>query len=339
MSRPGVHNAVPCRLCGGKFFPSSLPFHEKSCAKKQKTAEVPCVYCDALLRRDDMEHHLRGSNCPEKAAARLRQKKAVHSNSPEKAATMSGGNFRNAAGSGAMAVKDLCSSTSSPPPFRKTAPAVNRAQNDSFSGDMGGMGGMGAQSADGRIACAVCSRQFSADRVATHQKICRKISNGKNGGTVQKYDASESRVSAIRDQMGLSKLDSRAKGGGKKKSTMVKSTQLAKPNRWGGPGEEDVKRSLKEEAAGDKKSKWRAQHADFQAHIKNAKKIQNHINNGGDVRDLPTMPSTANSEEASFIACSNCGRTFNENAHARHAPLCKGIINKARGPPTHNRYR
>ena len=27
-------NAVTCNMCGGQFFPASLPFHQKSCAKK-----------------------------------------------------------------------------------------------------------------------------------------------------------------------------------------------------------------------------------------------------------------------------------------------------------------
>ena len=34
---------VACAMCGGKFFPSSLPFHQKACAKRAQTATAASI--------------------------------------------------------------------------------------------------------------------------------------------------------------------------------------------------------------------------------------------------------------------------------------------------------
>mmetsp|Transcript_72636 Transcript_72636/g.166629 ORF Transcript_72636/g.166629 Transcript_72636/m.166629 type:complete len:911 (-) Transcript_72636:231-2963(-) len=49
--------AVACPTCGGKFFPRSLPFHAKSCAKKSALVELPCPFCDKLFVRTKLEDH------------------------------------------------------------------------------------------------------------------------------------------------------------------------------------------------------------------------------------------------------------------------------------------
>mmetsp|Transcript_15553 Transcript_15553/g.39398 ORF Transcript_15553/g.39398 Transcript_15553/m.39398 type:complete len:912 (-) Transcript_15553:217-2952(-) len=49
--------AVACPTCGGKFFPRSLPFHVKSCAKKSALVELPCPFCDKLCVRTQLEDH------------------------------------------------------------------------------------------------------------------------------------------------------------------------------------------------------------------------------------------------------------------------------------------
>ena len=50
--------AVQCELCGQQFFPSSLPFHMKSCVVKQQFVEVPCPHCDEAVRQCDLSHHI-----------------------------------------------------------------------------------------------------------------------------------------------------------------------------------------------------------------------------------------------------------------------------------------
>ena len=69
----GVRNTVICSMCGGKFFPASLKFHEKACKKKQQYLEIPCSYCDEMVRKTDMDIHLR--RCPERKASERRQRK------------------------------------------------------------------------------------------------------------------------------------------------------------------------------------------------------------------------------------------------------------------------
>ena len=55
----GFHKrAITCELCGQQFFPSSLPFHLKSCVVKQQYVEVPCPHCDEPFRQCELQHHI-----------------------------------------------------------------------------------------------------------------------------------------------------------------------------------------------------------------------------------------------------------------------------------------
>ncbi|EPR61262.1 hypothetical protein TGGT1_313665 [Toxoplasma gondii GT1] len=51
--------AVVCTMCGGKFFPASLSFHQKACAKKQSYALLPCSYCDTEIPKPDLDRHMK----------------------------------------------------------------------------------------------------------------------------------------------------------------------------------------------------------------------------------------------------------------------------------------
>ena len=53
------HRAVACALCGKSFFPASLPFHQKACAAKMASLEVPCQYCDRGYRHAELPQHER----------------------------------------------------------------------------------------------------------------------------------------------------------------------------------------------------------------------------------------------------------------------------------------
>ncbi|CEM35957.1 unnamed protein product [Vitrella brassicaformis CCMP3155] len=49
-------------MCGGKFFPKSLPFHQKSCAKKSALVELPCPHCDLPVPKSELNAHI--AKCP-----------------------------------------------------------------------------------------------------------------------------------------------------------------------------------------------------------------------------------------------------------------------------------
>lgn len=45
-------------MCGGKFFPASLAFHQKACAKKQNFVLLPCPYCDVEVPKPELNTHI-----------------------------------------------------------------------------------------------------------------------------------------------------------------------------------------------------------------------------------------------------------------------------------------
>jgi hypothetical protein len=63
--------AVACDLCGQQFFPSSLPFHMKSCVVKQQYVEVPCPNCDEPFRQYELQSHML-KGCKKKNSRLLR---------------------------------------------------------------------------------------------------------------------------------------------------------------------------------------------------------------------------------------------------------------------------
>ncbi|XP_022699830.1 endochitinase A-like isoform X4 [Varroa jacobsoni] len=79
-----------------------------------------------------------------------------------------------------------------------------------------------------------------------------------------------------------------------------------------------------------KKSNWRAKHEEFLRNIREAKKIQYYLANGGKLSDLPPPPP---SENPDYVQCPHCGRKFNEGAAERHIPKCANILsNKKKSP-------
>lgn len=69
-----------------------------------------------------------------------------------------------------------------------------------------------------------------------------------------------------------------------------------------------------------RKNNWRHKHEEFIKTIRNARKVQQHLAKGGNIRDLPQpTPST---DDPDFIRCPSCNRTFNDAAAARHIPRC-----------------
>eukprot|EP00854_Cymbomonas_tetramitiformis_P003808 gene3808-biopygen3750 len=67
--------AVTCVMCGAKFFPSSLKFHQKECARKTAHMELPCSFCDQPFLRHELEEHmLKCPNSPKGGTRRAGQK-------------------------------------------------------------------------------------------------------------------------------------------------------------------------------------------------------------------------------------------------------------------------
>lgn len=74
-----------------------------------------------------------------------------------------------------------------------------------------------------------------------------------------------------------------------------------------------------------KKAKWRIQHEQFMAVVK-----QSQPASSGD----PSKPSAPvpSFEDPDLVACSFCGRKFNESAHKRHVAICQSVFGKKGGP-------
>ncbi|PHJ22990.1 hypothetical protein CSUI_003159 [Cystoisospora suis] len=68
--------AVVCTMCGGKFFPASLAFHQKACAAKQASVMLPCPYCDEEVPKPQLDQHIKTS-C--KKSPKPRKKSAMSS--------------------------------------------------------------------------------------------------------------------------------------------------------------------------------------------------------------------------------------------------------------------
>lgn len=68
-----------------------------------------------------------------------------------------------------------------------------------------------------------------------------------------------------------------------------------------------------------KKSDWRRKHEEFIQAIRGAKKVQQHLANGGKLSDLPPPPP---SENPDYVQCPHCARRFNDSAAQRHIPKC-----------------
>uniref|UniRef100_A0A336LVF5 CSON005681 protein n=1 Tax=Culicoides sonorensis TaxID=179676 RepID=A0A336LVF5_CULSO len=67
------------------------------------------------------------------------------------------------------------------------------------------------------------------------------------------------------------------------------------------------------------KSNWRQNHEEFIKAIRAAKKVQEHLKSGGNLRDLPPPEPSQNPD---YIQCPHCLRSFNQSAAERHIPKC-----------------
>eukprot|EP00047_Mylnosiga_fluctuans_P022204 m.115255 g.115255 ORF g.115255 m.115255 type:complete len:460 (+) comp9167_c0_seq2:41-1420(+) len=129
--------------------------------------------------------------------------------------------------------------------------------------------------------CGSCGRNFNPKSLAKHQNICAKVSaSSKRRGT---FDSSKVRTDELE----------------------VKPKPADNPEKY--------------EKAAAKKNNWKAKHEAFVSAIRSARQVQQILDAGGSVADLPPPPR---SENPDYIQCPTCSRRFEESAGQRHMPFC-----------------
>jgi len=137
---------------------------------------------------------------------------------------------------------------------------------------------------DDLTSCKNCQRNFAEDRIEKHEEICLKTSQKKR----KTFDMTKARVK------------------GTDAASYVKNAAQLKAK----------------EAKEQKKSDWRKKREDFINTLRAAKAAQQHLANGGNLKDLPPPPPMDTSD---YIQCPHCTRRFSEAAAERHIPKCKDI--------------
>ncbi|KAK3233233.1 hypothetical protein CYMTET_56457 [Cymbomonas tetramitiformis] len=178
------YKARRCELCGGSFFPSSLKFHYKECAKKETYIKTECPQCNLSVLRSDLARHL--ENCPftghngaqrreserSRGSARSQSSCGVGSTPPTAKLTrdrpkgakisvsLPAVKTRNAICSSLDAVSPVDPLPLSPdtPPERLTAFPDGAV--------------MGPGGSEGLLPCSHCGRSFLPERIDKHEKIC-----------------------------------------------------------------------------------------------------------------------------------------------------------------------
>lgn len=340
-NHPGKR-AITCNMCGQQFFPASLKFHQKACAKKQAALLVPCGYCDAEYTRAELNHHMlncrmRPHDAPAPATHHVHKGRRVGSRS-------------------------------------SAAP--------SFAGQQGAAPGgpMVAQMAgpDGRMPCAICGRKFNVDRLSKHQGICRKITaHSKKRGTfntVKHRITEEAKAVSGGGGRPLKKSGGRSKPQRPRARTSLRERMVAEGQTRGaasdGPRFQETMaparpaprnavaaapasalqqrttrptRGAKRASHGNgggtqsaSNSKWKQQSNALREAMKRNRQFKKEVDNGAGFGTgeafTPTMPSA--DQHRGLTPCPHCGRTFNAKAAARHVPRCANIINKPKPPPT-----
>lgn len=77
---------MPCPLCNEKFFPASLPFHQKQCEKRRGQRIVPCPYCGKEVTQLELPEHVKV--CPKGAGAQAKKQAARSAASTQHDRTM-----------------------------------------------------------------------------------------------------------------------------------------------------------------------------------------------------------------------------------------------------------
>eukprot|EP00929_Paragymnodinium_shiwhaense_P085233 TRINITY_DN4566_c0_g1_i2.p1 TRINITY_DN4566_c0_g1~~TRINITY_DN4566_c0_g1_i2.p1 ORF type:complete len:479 (+),score=89.12 TRINITY_DN4566_c0_g1_i2:205-1641(+) len=136
--------AVACPLCNEKFFPASLPFHQKQCEKRRAKRIVECPYCKIEVVQLQLAEHVK--KCPK---GRGRQ--------------VGGGSTQRGGGSHGSTAGGRRGQSVEP----------NNYGPGNFEPDV---------MDDGRMRCIYCGRYFTDDRIDKHQGICGKLKSARPVG-------------------------------------------------------------------------------------------------------------------------------------------------------------
>ena len=252
------------------------------------TIPVPCSYCDQEVRRGEMDHHLK--SCRKARDSRTRAKKK------------------------------------SPPPQQQQQQLPN---HDRF-GDGQTMRersrqreGPSSTSDGSRVSCAICGRGFAHDRIAIHQKICRKNNTTKTRRGV--FDSTRQRLEGT-DMEGGGSFGGPRQRKGKSTSSALKrqSGKRAKMLRRSGNGGNGGGGGGG--SGGSSSGKWKQQSSALRDAMRHAKLVTKIERTGGDFSSLPPPPPSQ--VPSDFIPCPHCGRTFNPQAGERHILACARTVNR-----------
>ena len=134
--------------------------------------------------------------------------------------------------------------------------------------------------------CAVCGRTFSEDRIATHQKICRKVKTNEKRRR--------------RREVALEKPPPN-----KKKPARPLARSKAKPS--------------------ETSRNWEKKSNQLRSMLRRAKLVSKYEKEGNEFKLMEIAQQTSAAIEDDFLPCKTCGRTFAPSALKRHAPICKNL--------------
>ena len=242
------------------------------------TIPVPCSYCDQEVRRGEMDHHLK--SCRKARNSRTRAKKK-------------------------------------PPTQQQQLPNLDRFGDGQTMRERSRQRDGPSSTSDGsRVSCAICGRGFAPDRIAIHQKICRKNSTTKTRRGV--FDSTRQRLEGTDMEGGGSFGGPRQKKGKSsalKRQSGKRATMLRRSGNGGGGG-----------GGGSSSGKWKQQSSALRDAMRHAKLVTKIERTGGDFSSLPPPPPSQ--VPSDFIPCPHCGRTFNPQAGERHILACARTINR-----------
>jgi len=176
---------------------------------------------------------------------------------------------------------------------------------------------------DGRVACVVCGRKFTPDRLSKHQGICRRVSRKKR----RPFNSQKQRIQG-------SELAGRLQLQNMSNTKTLSSVQ------------------------GTWHTNWKAKHREFQNMIRSARMASNSPSMGqnwGSTASLGGRDSSPSSElhrshrwggsrlhspigraqspsSANLVPCRYCHRSFAPQTAERHIPKCAGSFNRPNPP-------
>jgi len=150
---------------------------------------------------------------------------------------------------------------------------------------------MGADQGDaGQLQeCPDCGRKFNADAFDKHARVCKKVFASKR----KVFDSKEQR---------------------EVEGALTAAPSRPAPGRRINPA---IPPKGMKESKESKASKWKMQSEQFRANLRAAKLSEE----GGQAYEDATKQASAYNAQG-LTPCAHCGRSFNEEAAARHIPIC-----------------